>query len=99
MQSTQNEDGLVHDETARRFVRKIQSADAFVTYQWQGDRMVLTHIEVDPALRGSGVGARFAAEVLEATSGFPHEVRLLCPFLRRVAATRPEWRQKFGIEA
>lgn len=90
--------GLIHDETSQRFLRHMAPSDAFVSYVWQGERMVLTHIEVDPSLRGSGIGAKFASEVFEAIEAKPHEIRLTCPFLRRVGATRPEWRAKFGLE-
>lgn len=90
--------GLVHDVAGQRFLRYMAPSDAFVSYSWQGDRMVLTHIEVDPALRGSGIGARVAAEVFEHLQDAPHEIRLTCPFLRRVGATRPEWRHKFNLE-
>ena len=89
--------GLIHDETGQRYLRHMAPSDAFVSYHWQGERMVMTHIEVDPSLRGTGAGARFATEVFESVENRPHEIRLTCPFLRKVAATRPEWRQKFGI--
>lgn len=89
--------GLVHDEASQRFIRHMAPVDAFVSYHWQGDRMVMAHIEVDPSLRGTGLGARFAAEVFDAVVHRPHEIRLTCSFLRRVAATRPEWRSKFGL--
>ncbi len=90
--------GLVHDEEAQKYVRYMAPADAFVSYTWQGERMVLGHIEVDPSFRGSGLGARVAAEVFEHLLAADHEIRLTCPFLRRVAATRAEWRKKFHIE-
>lgn len=89
--------GLIHDERSQRFIRHMAPSDAFVSYVWQGERMVLTHIEVDPSLRGSGVGSSFAKEVFEDIENRPHEIRLTCPFLRRVAHTRPEWRQKFNL--
>lgn len=89
--------GLIHDERSQRFVRHMAPSDAFVSYVWQGERMVLSHIEVDRALRGKGVGARFAAEVFEEIENRPHDIRLTCPFLRRVALTRPKWRQKFNL--
>ena len=90
--------GLVHDKKSQRFVRHMAPSDAFVSYTWQGDRMVLGHIETDPALRGSGLGARFAIEVFENLETAEHEVRLTCPFLRRVGATRPNWREKFQLK-
>lgn len=89
--------GLIHDERSQRFVRHMAPSDAFVSYAWQGDRMVLGHIEVDPSLRGSGRGARFAAEVFEHIENADYEIRLTCPFLRRVASTRADWREKFNI--
>lgn len=90
--------GLVHDRKSQRFIRHMAPSDAFVSYTWQGERMVLGHIETDPSLRGSGLGARFAAEVFEHLENAPHEVRLTCPFLRRVGATRSEWREKFQLK-
>ncbi len=89
--------GLIHDEHSQRFVRHMASADAFVSYVCQGDRMVLTHVEVDGSLRGSGLGTRFVTEVLEEVETRPHEIRITCPFMRRVASTRPEWRRKFNL--
>lgn len=89
--------GLIHDERSQRFIRHMSPSDAFVSYVWQGDRMVLTHIEVDPSLRGSGLGARFATEAFEEIENRSHETRLTCPFLRKVALARPEWRKKFNL--
>ncbi len=89
--------GLVHDDRSQRFIRHMRTSDAFVSYVWQGDRMVLTHIEVDPAFRGGGLGTRFATEVFEEIENRSHEMRLTCPFLRKVALKRPEWRKKFKL--
>ncbi len=91
--------GLVHDKKSQRFVRHMAPSDAFVSYTWQGDRMILGHIEIDPTLRGSGRGGGFAAEVFEYLEGAKHEIRLTCPFLRRVAATRENWREQFNLES
>ena len=35
--------------------------------------------------------------VFEAIEARPHEIRLTCPFLRRVAMTRPVWRRRFNL--
>lgn len=90
--------GLVHDTKSQRFVRHMAPTDAFVSYAWQGDRMVLGHIETDPALRGTGIGTRLATEVFEHLESAPHEVRLTCPFLRRIGATRADWRERFQLK-
>lgn len=90
--------GVIHDEKAQRFIRHMAPSDAFVSYRWQGDRMILSHIEIAPALRGSGIGAGFAAEVFDLLTPQPQEIRLTCPFLRRVAHSRADWRQRFNLE-
>ncbi|MAZ22976.1 N-acetyltransferase [Roseovarius sp.] len=90
--------GVIHDAKAQRFLRHMLPSDAFVSYRWQGDRMILSHIEIDPALRGSGLGAHFAAEVFERLLPSSHDIRLACPFLRQVARTRAAWREKFNLE-
>jgi len=89
--------GLIHDKCSQRFVRHMAPSDAFVSYVWQGDRMVLTHIEVAPELRGSGLGTCLATEVFTAVFARSHETRITCPFLRKVAKGRPEWRQCFNL--
>lgn len=89
--------GLVHDKKSQRFVRHMAPSDAFLSYTWQGERMVLGHIETDASLRGSGLGTRFATEVFEHLSEAKHEIRLTCPFLRRVGATRENWRKQFNL--
>lgn len=89
---------LIHDEQNQRFIRRMEPSDGFVTYRWQGERMVLNHIEIDPSLRGTGVGERFAKEVLTHLQDSPLEIRLTCPYLRHVARSNEGWRKKFGIE-
>ena len=89
--------GLIHDERSQRFIRQMSPQDAFVSYSWQGDRMVLGHIEVASSLRGSRIGARLAIEVFEHLENSSYEVRLTCPFLRRVGSTHPEWRERFSL--
>jgi hypothetical protein len=37
--------------------------------------------------------------MLEAFEGRLHEIRLTCPFLRRVGANRPDWRETFNLRA
>ena len=90
---------VVHDITNERFTKRTAPHSAFVTYYWRDAVMVMDHIEVSPNLRGTGAGARFARGVFEVVQNEPHEIRLTCPFLRRVASSRPEWRKKFNLGA
>ena len=89
--------GLIHDEQQQRFIRPMQPSDAFVSYRWQGERMILNHIEIDRSLRGTGVGERFAQEVLTHLQESPLEIRLTCPYLRYVASTNEQWRRKYAV--
>ena len=89
--------GLVHEEKSQRFVRYMAPSDAFVSYRWRDGKMILGHIEVDPSLRGAGLGTRLATEVFNCLQESPHEIRLTCSFLRRVAMTHPAWRAKFQV--
>ena len=91
--------GLVHDEKGQRLVRWMAPRDAFVSYRWQGERMILTHAEVAPELQGQGFGTRLATDAFDMLAPRSHDIRLACPFLIRVARTRPEWRARFGLEA
>ncbi|MGB7288428.1 MAG: N-acetyltransferase [Salaquimonas sp.] len=90
--------GLVHDEKSQRFVRYMRPADAFASYSWQGELMVVGHIEISMHLRGSGLGTRFATELLEQLEQADHDVRLTCPFLRKVAQPRRAWHDKFNLK-
>ncbi|MGB7336674.1 MAG: N-acetyltransferase, partial [Salaquimonas sp.] len=60
--------------------------------------MVVGHIEISMHLRGSGLGTRFATELLEQLEQADHDVRLTCPFLRKVAQPRSVWRDKFNLK-
>lgn len=87
--------GLVHDEHSQRFIRYLMPADGFASYIWRGETMVLTHIEVHPSTRGTGLGGRLAGEIFEAVMKLGHPAQLSCPFLRKVAASKPKWADYF----
>lgn len=89
---------LIHDEQNQRFLGKMTPNDGIVTYRWQGERMILNHIEIDLSLRGTGIGERFARQVLTHLQDSATEIRLTCPYLRYVAKSNEQWRKKFGIE-
>jgi predicted GNAT family acetyltransferase len=57
---------VVSDNPAMgRFEMPSGDAVAFVEYQRDGDRIVLTHTEVPEALSGQGVGSKLVAAVLD----------------------------------
>lgn len=89
----------LHEPHAQRFVRYMRPTDAFVSYGWHGDVMVLTHIEVDPVHRGTGLGARLARDVFKLVRATGRKAAITCPFLRRVASASPDDSAYFGVPA
>jgi ribosomal protein S18 acetylase RimI-like enzyme len=88
---------VIHEPESQRFVRHMQPSDAFVSYVSRGDTMVLTHIEVAPEHRGSGLGAELAREVFTMVRMLAQSGRITCPFMRRVAMGTPEDREFFRV--
>lgn len=80
-----------------RFVMHTSKGEAFVTFRWDGDIMVLPHAEVPATLRGSGAGGRLAQEVFAMIEEMGIKARPTCPFLIRVAHTSPRWQKLFGL--
>ena len=89
---------VIHEPESHRFVRHMRPTDAFVSYVSRGDTMVLTHIEVAPEHRGSGLGAELAREVFAMVRSLAQAGRITCPFMQRVAMRSPEDREFFGVK-
>jgi uncharacterized protein len=86
-----------YEPDRNRFNMATPKGDAFVTFRWQRDVMVLPHAEVPPSLRGTGAGARLANGVFAEIEAMGIKARPTCPFLVRVARSDPRWRALFGI--
>lgn len=101
--SESNDNDFVHDENSQQFILEMKPENAFVSYKWLGDTpnhgtMVLTHIEVPHSARGTGLGARFAIQVLKYLENSEQEIHISCSFMRKVARKRPHWRNKFNVD-
>ena len=86
---------MLHDEAGARYVWPMMPSDAFASYAMRDGRKTVGHIEIDASLRGSGLGARLAQELLDALQLESGEIRLTCSFLRKVAARRKDWTERF----
>jgi predicted GNAT family acetyltransferase len=75
----------------RRFEMEVEGSVAFVAYRRDGDRIVLTHTEVPPALSGKGVGSRLAHDVLEEVRGRGLRVVPRCEFIAAYLQRHPEY--------
>jgi uncharacterized protein len=88
---------ITYQPERNRFAMSTSAGDAYVTFRWQGDVMLLPHAEVPAALRGSGAGARLANGVFEQIGEMGIKARPTCPFLVRVAQSDPRWQKLFGM--
>jgi uncharacterized protein len=88
---------IKYEPDHERFTMSTANGDAFVTFRWQGEVMVLPHAEVPPALRGTGAGARLANGVFAEIEAMGIKARPTCPFLVRVARSDPRWRELFDL--
>jgi glutaredoxin/predicted GNAT family acetyltransferase len=93
--------GIVHETPAQRFTKFMSPQDAFVSYSQTDDRITLGHIEVPVEKRGSGLGAKLALAVFPLVQELGEmrgkSARITCPFMRKVAASVPEWAEYFNV--
>jgi uncharacterized protein len=64
---------------------------ATMTYSVTGDRIIISHTEVDPALRGTGAGARLVAAAVEWARSSHQQIMPLCPFAKSVFDRTPAY--------
>ena len=63
----------------------------FAAYRQREGAIVITHSEVDPALRGQGVGQELARRTLDLVRERGDRVVAQCPFFARYVAEHPEY--------
>lgn len=88
---------IQYEPERNRFAMATHGGDAFVTFRWDGDVMVLPHAEVPASLRGTGAGGRLASGVFAEIEAMGIKARPTCPFLVRAAQSDPRWRKLFDI--
>jgi len=88
---------IQYEPDRNRFMMRTDAGDAYVTFRWDSDIMVLPHAEVPPSLRGTGAGGRLAKGVFAEIEAMGIKARPTCPFLVRVARSNPRWQKLFGL--
>ena len=81
---------LIHRAESRRFEWEEDGLMNRVDYLTDGAVMVLTLVEVDPGLRGRGVGARLMGAVMEHVRANGLKVRPICGFAVAYLQRHPE---------
>jgi uncharacterized protein len=83
-------DTVRDDSARRRFELEVGDQLAFVDYRRDGGRLLLTHAEVPPALRGGGVGSALVKGTLELVRQRGEKVVPLCSFVAHYMERHPE---------
>ena len=66
---------------------------AEMTYVWAGaDRIIIDHTDVDPSLKGKGVGKQMVGKAVEFARSKGISIVPLCPFAKSVFGKVPEFR-------
>ena len=82
---------VVHDDKANdRFVLDVGGTVAFANYRLAGDRVIITHTETPPALRGQGIASRLVAGALELIRADGRKVVAGCSFVSDYLDQHPE---------
>jgi predicted GNAT family acetyltransferase len=63
-----------------RYELEVDGLLAFADFQRNGHRLVIPHVEADPALRGSGAAGRLMAEVATAARAQGLRITPLCSY-------------------
>ncbi len=65
----------------------------FTSYRRVDGKLLITHTEIDPPLRGQGLGGRMVQQVLDVLSTTTDErIVPVCPFVDRWMNDHPEYR-------
>lgn len=83
-------DTVRDDPARRRFELELDGELAFVDYRRDGRKLLLTHAEVPPALRGGGVGSALVKGTLALVRERGEKVVPLCSFVAHYMERHPE---------
>lgn len=71
---------VIDNAVRRRFELEEDGRLAFADYLLKGDRLIIPHVEADPALRGKGVAGRLMAGVVAAAREQNLQIVPLCSY-------------------
>jgi predicted GNAT family acetyltransferase len=78
------------DKTRSRFELDVDGAVAFADYRLAGDRVIITHTETPPALRGRGIASQLVKGALDLIRADGHKVVAGCSFVVDYLDQHPE---------
>ncbi len=81
---------ISHDRVARRYSLQLEGGVAIADYRREGDKIILNHTVVPPALQGKGAASRLIKAVLDDARGEGLKVVPLCSFVADYIDRHPE---------
>jgi predicted GNAT family acetyltransferase len=73
-------DTFRHNPELSRYELEVDGLLAFADYQRAGQRLVIPHVESDPALRGQGAAGRLMAKVAETARAEGMRITPICSY-------------------
>ena len=73
-------DTFRHNPELSRYELEIDGLLAFADYQRSGHRLVISHVEADPALRGHGAAGRLMEQVAHTARAEGMRITPLCSY-------------------
>lgn len=88
--------GVRHDEAGGRFEIRVGAHVAHLDYEWQGEKVVITHTFVPIELRGRGLAGQLARAALDWTRLRGARVVPACSYVARFIERHEEYRVLLG---
>lgn len=85
---------MTNDGAAGRFETVVDGYAAELTYRLSGDRMVITHTGVPPAIEGRGIGSALVRAAVVEAAARDLTIVPLCPFVGAWLDRHPEIKVK-----
>ncbi|PHY18392.1 GNAT family N-acetyltransferase [Caulobacter sp. BP25] len=73
-------DTFRHNPELSRYELEVDGLVAFADYQRAGQRLVIPHVEADPALRGQGAAGRLMTKVAEVARADGMRITPICSY-------------------
>jgi predicted GNAT family acetyltransferase len=76
------------------FTEKDGDQLALMTYTWtNGGNMIIEHTEVDPSLKGQGIGRELVAAAVKEARHRGFKIHARCPYAAKVLANTEDFRE------
>ena len=89
---------VTDNQSESRFETRREGQLCFLTYRRNGDRLVLIHAEVPPALEGRGIGGQMVAGAVDRAEHESLTIVPLCPFTRDWLGRHPDQAARISVD-